>query len=354
MVVVKGKMKVFSKILMAGLGLGMLGVGYFAPTLIHAEDDFSVVMITSDPTIPGANFIFDGWEGLMTFGRENIMEEGEEGYHLLPVYEAGDHHTHFSTAVEGDYDLIIGLGIEVEDYLEEYATQYTDQQFLMIDGDLDLPNVISVEFKDHEAAFLAGLAAGLETQNDSIGFIGGMDSETIGRFEAGFKAGIEEVNAEAELEVVYLDGFTDHEGAVKAAQAMFDQNVDVVFHAAGLAGMGVFEAAQTYISDSGEAVWVIGVDSDQTEAGEFNHGDTNYSITLTSTLKKVGNVIHDLTQEVYEGQFEAGVYQYGMFEDAIDISAGNLTGETLELVGDYRDQLRAGDFDISRVVKLTE
>lgn len=353
----KRQFKFGNILLITGLIMGILISGLLSSKRAQAqadtvdEEDFSVVMITSDPNEPGASFILNGWEGLITFGRENKVEEGEDGYHLLTVYEEKDYQTHFETALAGDYDLIIAMGNNVEKYVDQYARENEDQKFLLLDSKLELPNLTSVLFKDHEAAYLAGIAAGLETESNLIGFIGGFENDTIRRFEEGFLAGVEAVNEEAEVEVAYLESFNDREGAETATLSMYEEGADIVFHAAGVAGMGVFEAAQTYISETGQEVRVIGADVDQTEVGEFIYGDESYSITLTSTMKKVGNVVYDLTHQAMAGELQPGVYEYGMADDAIDIAAGNLEGETLEIVGDYRDQMRAGEYNIDEVVK---
>lgn len=345
-----GKLNAIFKVSLLALVVWILSLFPITTTPVSAKEDFSVIMITGDPNMDGANFILSAWEGLISFGRDNQLEEGEEGYHLLTVYQREDYQEHFQTAVEGDYDLIIALGSNAETYVKDFAEANKDQTFLLIDGDLQLPNVISVVFKDYEAAFLAGLAAALETETASIGFIGGADNETIHRFEKGFLAGVKEINPNIRVETVYLAWFDDISGAKEAASEMFKDGVDIIYHAAGQAGMGVFEAAQTAVTEGQNQLWVIGADADQTEAGEFIHEDQDYSITLSSTLKKLANVIQELTQVAYDGQLQAGVYEYGMLEGAIDISAGNLTDKSFDIVADYRHRMQAGDLDISSLI----
>lgn len=343
-IVMKFRIQLLLTTLLTSVLLGIL------PTQkVAAQDHFSFVMISEDPNIVGANFILSAWEGLISFARDNNIEEGEEGYNLLTVYEEQDWERHFQTAIEGDYDLIVVLGSQAGQYVDNYAPDYPDQNFLLVDGKLDYSNVLSVAFKDYEAAYLAGIAAAMETESNSIGFIGGMDNEVIRRFEKGFVVGVEETNPDIEVISHYLEDFNDLEGAKDAASSLFSDGVDVIFHAAGQAGMGIFEAGQLAIEE-GKQVWVIGADEDQTQVGEFTHQDQDYSITLTSTLKKVGQAIQELSQEAYDGNFQSGFYEYGMFEGAVDIAAGNLTGDTYDSIADYRSQLQSGDLDLTWIV----
>lgn len=219
---------------------------------------------------------------------------------------------------------------------------------MMVDAHVSLPNVMSIIFKDYEAAYLAGIAAASETQTNNIGFIGGTDSAAINAFEQGFVSGINEVNADIEIQTAYLDWFDDTNGASEAAAEMYHNGADIVFHTAGQAGIGVFDPARNIIMDNPDSeIWVIGSDIDQTSEGQFSVGDQEYSITLTSTIKNVGTMIQDVAQQIYDGDFEAGVYKYGMKEAAVDIAKGQLSGDTFDLIAEYREQMQSGVLDIS-------
>lgn len=137
------------------------------------------------------------------------------------------------------------------------------------------------------------------------------------------------------------------------ATEMYANGADIIFHAAGQAGVGVFDAARNLlIEDPDREIWVIGADVDQTAEGEFTIEDRDYSITLTSTLKRVNNVIQEFTQQTYEGNFSAGMIEYGMEEEAVDISAGQLSGETYDIVADYREQLQNDTLNIDDLINI--
>ncbi len=74
------------------------------------------------------------------------------------------------------------------------AKKYKDVDFAIVDAVVDLPNVTSLVFNEHEASYLAGVAAALKSKSDHIGFIGGTDSVLIKKFAGGFEQGIKDTN----------------------------------------------------------------------------------------------------------------------------------------------------------------
>ena len=187
--------------------------------------------------------------------------------------------------------------------LERLLSQQTDKEFAIIDGEVDQPNVASILFKEQEGAFLAGVAAALMTKSDKIGFVGGMDIPVINRFEAGFVEGVAAVNPNIKVDVKYTGAFDKAELGKAEAARMYSSGVDIIFHAAGGTGNGVFsEAKERKQADKNANVWVIGVDSDQYDEGQV--GDDN--ITLTSMLKRVDVAVEDIAALAKEGKFPGG------------------------------------------------
>lgn len=324
---------------------------FIGSNVIRALEKFNVVMISHQMDFEGPSFSSNAWEGLKEFGERNSLEEGQGGYENKPNLTEADYFTAFRQAMEEEYDLIIGVGTQTKETLEEYAIENPNQQFLLIDDEIELDNVASATFKDYEAAYLAGLAAASETQTDKIGFIGGLDTGIINEFELGFTAGAKEINPDIEVEAEYLEWFTDSNQAYEMALEMYNNDTDIIFHAAGGAGTGVFQAAREVKADNVDnEIWVIGADYDQTMEGTFEIEGEEYSLTLTSTLKHVGKVVDELTQLSLEGNLKNKTYDFGMTEGGVDISAGQLSGDTYELVEDYRNQMQSGELDITETV----
>ena len=174
-----------------------------------------------------------------------------------------------SAAQSQGYNLIFGVGFALHDAVSDAAKEHEDVNYVIIDDVIkDQKNVESVLFADNEGAYLAGIAAAMQSKTNKVGFIGGQTSDTITRFEAGFTAGAKSVKPDIDVQVQYAESFSDAAKGTTIASTMYASGVDVIYQAAGGTGTGVFTAAkevnEKLDADSDKKVWVIGVDRDQT------------------------------------------------------------------------------------------
>ncbi|MFG2954810.1 BMP family protein [Streptomyces sp. NPDC048291] len=209
------------------------------------------------------------------------------------------------TLAKAGYNPIIGVGYSYAPAVKEVAAKYPNITFGMIDDStINAKNVVDMVFAAEQSSYLAGVAAASATKKDHIGFIGGVDIPLIHTFEAGFDQGAKSVNPKIKIESQYLTqtaaegGFSSPDKGKTAAQGQIDAGADVIYHAAGLSGQGVIEAAAS------DKVWAIGVDSDQ-YAQDALAKYKDY--ILGSALKNVGGAVYDLVKSVYEGKPESGV-----------------------------------------------
>jgi basic membrane protein A len=225
---------------------------------------FSVAMVTDVGGVDDKSFNQSAWEGLQNFGKENGMGKGKGGYDYLQSKSDADYSTNLNTLVRQDFDLVYGIGFLMQAAIEEIAKQQKDAQFAIIDAEVKQPNVASVLFKEQEAAFLAGVAAALQTKSNHIGFIGGMEIPVIERFEVGFLAGVKAAKPDVKVDVQYSGAFDKAELGQNIASKMYSSGADVVFHAAGGTGNGLFkEASDRKAKDPSKEIWAIGVDRDK-------------------------------------------------------------------------------------------
>ncbi len=218
---------------------------------------------------------------------------------------------------DAGYNPIVAVGFAYSGAVGKVAKEYGDIQFGIVDAaDVKAQNVSNLLFAEHEGSFLVGAAAGLKTKKNNVGFVGGVDIPLIKRFEAGFNAGVKHVNKDAKIQSKYLtqppdfSGFADPAKGRTAADGMFDAGADVVYHAAGGSGGGVFEAAK---AANGLA---IGVDSDQ-----YNTADPAVKdVIVTSMLKKVDVAVFDFIKSVSDGNFKAGEVVYNLEKGGVDYS----------------------------------
>lgn len=301
--------------------------------------DFSIAMVTDEGGIDDRSFNQSAWEGMQEWSEET----GNESQYFQSD-DSSDFIPNFNQAVQGDYDIIYGIGFMLRDSVEEMAQQNEDQYFGIVDDVVEMDNVVSLNFADHEASFLAGVAAAMTTETDQIGFIGGIESLIIDRFETGFLAGVEYINPDIEVDVQYAESFSDAAQGQQIANGMYSSGVDVIFHASGAVGNGVFTEARNRMEDGSDTqLWVIGVDRDQEEEGEWSEGN----LTLTSTIKAVGNAVKLSTNQTIEEGFPGGEnIQYGLENDGVDLVEGNLSSEAWQEVQDIRQQIIDGDIEV--------
>lgn len=286
----------------------------------ETTDAFKVAMVTDVGGVDDKSFNQSAWEGLKAFGEENDLTKGN-GIDYLQSQSDADYATNLNSLVRQDYNLVFGIGFMMAGAVEEIATQQTDAHFAIVDSVIDQPNVASITFKEQEASFLAGIAAGNATKSNKIGFIGGVEGEVIARFEAGFVAGVKEANPDATVDVQYAGAFDKADVGKTIASTMYSSGADVVFHAAGGTGAGLFtEARDLKEKDPSKYIWAIGVDSDQTAEGVV--GDHN--IVLTSALKGVSTAVQDVSKKAQEGNFPGGEsIVYGLAEDGVGLAPIN-------------------------------
>lgn len=207
-----------------------------------------------------------------------------------------------------DYDLIIAIGVSQSDALKKVAPQFPEKKFLIVDAEVKGPNVITALFEEHEGSYLVGAMAAMKSKTGVLGFIGGMDIPLIRRFQMGYEAGAKKINPKAKVIVNYIgvtgDAWHNPPRAKELALAQISAKADVVFHAAGASGAGLFDAAE----DKG--ILAIGVDSNQNwvKPGKV----------LTSMLKRVDRVVYDVVAELAQGKFTSGLRRFGLKDSGID------------------------------------
>ncbi|MEV7319044.1 BMP family ABC transporter substrate-binding protein [Streptomyces sp. NPDC093970] len=209
------------------------------------------------------------------------------------------------TLAKAGYNPIIGVGYSYAPAVKEVAAKYPKITFGIIDdNEVTAKNVVDMVFAAEQSSYLAGVAAASATKKDHIGFIGGVDVPLIHTFEAGFDQGAKSVNPKIKIESQYLTqtaqegGFSSPDKGKAAAQGQIDAGADVIYHAAGLSGQGVIEAA------AGAKIWAVGVDSDQySQSALAKYKD----YILGSALKNVGGAVYDLVKSVHDGKPESGV-----------------------------------------------
>lgn len=247
-------------------------------------------------------------------GLERAADELGVGMAYVEPGDGFDRESALRLLAWADFDLVIGVGFIFTDDMRELAAKFPHVKFACIDYSVipgqppPPPNLVGLRFREHEGAFLAGALAGLVTRTGRVGFVGGMQIPLIRKFEVGYAAGVREVCPTCEVYAAYAGtdpkAFADPTTGKELALAQYGRGADIVFHASGKTGAGVFNAARE------RGRFAIGVDADQ-----FHEAPC---CVLTSMVKGVDVSVYETVKAVVEGRFVGGVRELGLAEAGVD------------------------------------
>ena len=332
---------------------GLVGCGNSSEGENKAESTLKVGMVTDSGTIDDKSFNQGTWEGI------GLAEEelGIEKNYLKPSGETEvDYLTEIQNLYAADFKFIVCPGFKFETAIYEAQQKYSDAKFVLIDASpsdgngngLVADNTVSIFFAEQEAGFAAGVAAAVELQTGDLGFVGGMETGPVKRFDAGFQQGVAYANEKygtavtlKDENIVYSGSFTDKALGQQLAATMYDRGVKAIFAAAGGTGTGVITEAKTR-----DGAWVIGVDSDQYAEGVKPDGT---SVILTSAVKKVEKASYNMIQAELNGEFPGG---QTLILDAANGGVGipaenpNLSEETVKKVNEVLEAIKNGEIEV--------
>ena len=280
-------------------------------------------------------------------GLERAADELGAEINVLESGAPTDYVNNLTQLAQNGFSPVFAVGFLMTDAVTEIAPQFPEQSFAIIDSVVEADNVASITFREEQGSYLAGVVAGLMTQEDTdyttaddmtVGFLGGQESPLIQKFEAGFAAGVESVCGDCEVLSEYAgttpDAFNDPAAGQEIALRMNDDGADIIYHASGGTGAGMFEAATE------RQFFGIGVDSDQ--AALFPDAPV-----LTSMLKRVDNAVFQTVEAFANDEFPGGEVQtFGLEEEGVDLAEfGEFDEVVPQEVKDAVDQARSDIID---------
>src|SRR5215212_9924287 len=237
--------------------------------------------------------------------------------HYIEPAESSDREAGIRLMAAEHMDLVTAVGFIFTDDINLLAKEYPNVRFADVDyavasdaSGKPIPppaNVAALRFREQEGSFLVGAVAGLVTRTKTVGFVGGMNIPLIHKFDAGFQAGVRQVCPSCRVIAQYAgvtpDAFRNPGKGKEMAFSQFQQGADIIYHASGSTGLGVFEAARS----AGKLA--IGVDADQyAEAPGF---------ILTSMVKRIDVALFEAAKRVKDGKFAGGIYDFGLAQDGV-------------------------------------
>ena len=335
-------------------------------TTSAAGDTTTTAAVAPDGTGRTVGMAFDvGGRGDLSFNDlaasawDNALTEyGVTGEELAPEAGGENREENLRLLAESGMELIIANGFAFAQNVWRVGTEFPDTLFAITDDCpqddtftvVDMPNVRCLLFSEEQGSFLMGVAAALKSTTGTVGFIGGVETPLILKFQAGFEAGAAAANPDITiLPAVYLTqvpdftGFNDPVKGKEAALALYGQGADVIFHAAGGSGLGLFEAAVEQSTDD-SFLWAIGVDSDQYEAVA---DPALQEHILTSMLKRVDVAVDKAIVDFLNDEFTPGPVRLGLAEGGIGYAtSGGFVDDIAADLDGYAEQIISGEITV--------
>ncbi len=293
------------------------------------EGDVKIGFITDAGGIDDKSFNQGTWEGIEEFCAATGI-----GATYVETTDSSQLKSNLTQLSETDgIEIVVGSGFVFASDMYDVASTHPDTNYVLIDAEPTNPetgnvealdNVVSYLFNEQEAGYLVGYVAGLATEGDRVGFIGGQEIPPVQRFGYGFVQGVNDANPKATVDFQYAGTFSDATIGNTIAQTMINQGTDIIFVSAGNTNDGILKAA-TDSTLNGTPVSIIGVDRDMYEDGLYTSEDgTQKSVVLTSAMKLVNHAAYEGLDAHFNGQFKGGeTITLGLSENAVGLPAEN-------------------------------
>ena len=281
------------------------GVPGGAPT----TKSFRAALVLDTGGVDDKSFNAAAYAGLKK--AENDLALGKEGVAMVESKAASDYKSNLTNFASQGYDVVFAVGFKMQDALKEVAPQFPNVKFAIVDGaDPKEPNCSALQFKEEQGTFLAGFLAASVSKTKKIGFVGGEEIDLIKKFEAGYRAGAKTAGFDPDKQVLraYTGDWNDTAKGRANADLEFGSGADIIFAAAGRAGLGVITAAEA----KGKGFYAIGVDQDQDDVAKGR--------VLTSMVKHVDTAVFDTISRVKEGKFAPGSNIYELKQGGVGLS----------------------------------
>ena len=319
------------KLMVIFLLIALLAAGCSTAKTESSTEEYKIGILLSDAGLGDESFNDSAFKGL---------EKARDELGILFDYKEapdGNYEEKLNELVAEKYDIIIGLGFSVQEALEKTAKQFPEQQFILIDGQSDVDNIISITFKEQEGSFLVGMVAAMTSKTGKIGFIGGADAPVIHHFENGFIEGARYVQPTIEILSEYAGTFDDTQAGAAIADQYIKTNVDFIYHAAGFTGFGAIKKAEE------KGIYAAGVDIDQFFVAE--------KTVVTSMLKNVDLAVYQLAKTLVEdGRITEKSFALGLADQGVglaDIRVIQLTTEQQAAIEKAREAIVSGTIKVT-------
>ena len=299
------------------------------------EKKNAYVLVSDTGGVNDKSFNQSAWEGMQRAAKDFGVNVS-----YIESKQESDYRNNFETALDKKPSIVFSVGFLMGEITKQMAKENPDFNFAIVDFSYDkpTPNLTGIMFKAEQASFLVGYIAGKMTKTNKVGFVGGIKGFIIDQFEYGYLAGVKYANPKVQVMRQYADSFQDQAKGKSIAEGFYLNGADIVFHAAGGVGIGVFEAAKE------QNKFAIGVDRDQNVLAPKN--------IITSATKKVGNAIYKIIKENENKAFVSGKnLEFSLKDNSVGIaksSSKHVPKEILDQVEKIKSKIINGELTIPK------
>ncbi len=301
----------------------------FAPV---AKEEVKVAVIHIGDPADGAGYTYAHDKGIVAMQAElGLSDEQIIRKNNVNDTDAVAIRTAMEESIEEGCQIIFGTSWGYMDTMEQLAVEYPEVVFSHCSGYKSNGTNFNNYFgRIYQARYLAGIAAGLKTQSDMIGFVAAMgvdNSEVTGGINA-FAMGIESVNPDAKVYVKVTNTWLDPTLEQQAAEALLDMGCDVIGQHA--------DSTAPQLAAEGRGVWGCGYNSDMTVDAPGAH--------LTAPIWNWGAYYTTAVKSIIEGTWACENYYGGMAEGLVDVSAlsANCADGTAEAIDTAKQNIIDG------------
>jgi basic membrane protein A len=281
------------------------------PKSIAEGGNVRLAMVTDVGGLGDRSFNDSAYAGLLTAKKDLHADIA-----VLQSRSAADYQPNLTVLAAKDYDEIFAIGYLMARDTDEVAARFPNAHFTIIDAIVPEPNVASVTFREQEGSFLAGAAAAMASKTKTIAFLGGVDIPLLRKFEAGYTAGARQIDPTITVLVKYAGSFDDPAAGKELADVLLGQHADIIYAAAGKAGLGALEAIK-----SAPGTYLIGVDTDQDAMLPGR--------VLTSMVKRVDIGVLTIARDAASQKPPDGHVELGLKDGAIGLTDFRYTRHAL-------------------------
>ncbi|MGA2395991.1 MAG: BMP family ABC transporter substrate-binding protein [Candidatus Lustribacter sp.] len=295
-------------------GTALFGVAAAAcshPKGIAQGGNVRLAMVTDTGGLGDQSFNDGAYRGLLDAKRDLHADIA-----VLQSRSAADYQPNLTVLANKEYDEIFAVGFLMAQDVDEVASRFPSRNFAIIDAVVAEPNVASITFREQEGSFLAGVAAAYASKTKTIAFVGGIDIPLLRKFEAGYTVGARQIDPAIDVLVKYVGSFDDPAAGKEIAGVLLSQNADVIYVAAGKAGLGAIDQIKTH-----PGTYAIGVDVDQDALAPGK--------ILTSMVKRVDVGVLTVSRIAATGKVPHGHIELGLKQGAIGLTDFKYTRSAL-------------------------